>query len=121
MPDNDKDKPKEIRFTFEKARHHRTFHADGAWASVTPRGEVQISFFNDLRPMPQFTVHQLDDAGALGKEVARELRPLDVTRELNVTVIMDIEILDQVIALVQSIQRRIRQEAESKKSEPQPK
>lgn len=41
-----------IRFTYQKAESHRTFHVSGAWATTTPAGEIQIAFYNDIRPLP---------------------------------------------------------------------
>ena len=100
---DDLDKPKEIRFVFEKARHHRTFHADGAWASTTPRGEIQISFFNDLRPVPSFTFQEVSEVGLLGKELSREIRAEDITRELNVTVVLNTETIQRLVELLSKL------------------
>src|SRR6266404_4959205 len=100
---DEKKMPDKIRFVFEKSRHHRSFHADGAWASTTPQGEIQISFFNDLRPVPDFTVHSVDSQGSLGEEVERETQPSDITRELNVTVVMNKETIKRVIDLLGKI------------------
>jgi hypothetical protein len=114
-------KPEKIRFVYEKSRHHRSFHADGAWASTTPQGEVQISFFNDLRPMPNYTVHAVDDTGNLGAEVSREIQEFDVTRELNVTIVMNADTIKQVIALLGGVLARlddVANQAAKKETEP---
>ena len=93
---------KNIRFVYEKARHHRTLHADGAWSAVTPHAEVQVSFYNDLRRMPISVTHEIqDNALSPGKPQADP----DLVREVDVTVVMNVvvaratvELLNQMIA-----------------------
>jgi hypothetical protein len=100
QPDNKSKTLTKIRFVYEKARHHRTFRADGAWVGLSPSGEVQFAFFNDLRPMPKWISHDVAPDGSLGAEVSREHNPGDIVREANVTVLMDKEKTKQFIALL---------------------
>lgn len=101
--DNKSTKPTKIRFVYEKARHHRTFRADGAWAGVSPGGEVQFAFFNDLRPMPDWVSHAVAPDGTLGEELEREHHVEKVVREANVTVVMDKEKTNQFIELLKKM------------------
>ena len=104
-----------IRFAYQKGRHHRTFHADGAWASVTPHLEVQFSFFSDLRPMPEAVVHLVTTEGNLGEEIARQVGE-SVIRDTDVTVVMN---KDGVRALIEVLERMVTQIDDiSKKSAP---
>src|SRR5260370_7778214 len=69
------DKPKKIgqvRFIYRKTRHHRTFHATGAWATVTLQLEVQIALYNDLRLMPDEVTNRLMPEGGIGELVSTE-------------------------------------------------
>jgi hypothetical protein len=104
---NEKKIPEKIRFVYEKARHHRTFHADGAWASTTPQGEIQFAFFNDLRPLPAFTVSAISKEGTVGAELERSVNPEDVLREANVTVVMSRDSLKGLIELLSNIIRKM--------------
>src|SRR5215210_675675 len=98
MADNQKngDMLERVRFVYQKARHHRTFHADGVWAGITPQLEIQFAFFNDLKPMPDEVIHRLKDDGSLGEEVSRDMQQ-SVTREVNVTVVMNKEAVKQML------------------------
>jgi hypothetical protein len=107
MAEDPKD-PKELRFVYEKARHHRTLHADGAWSAVTPHAEVQISFYNDLRRMPVSVALPIREDDSVGPEEPLEIS--DLVREVDITVVMNIEtakaavaILNQMIAQAEPI------------------
>ena len=102
MADESNDTFEQIRFSYEKARHHRTFHADGVWASVTPQLELQLAFFNNLKPMPSEVTHKLTADGSLGeaKEVHGEQY---VLREVNATVVINREVARSSIELLQRL------------------
>jgi hypothetical protein len=100
-------KPKELKFVYEKARHHRVLHADGAWSGITPHAEIQVSFYTNLRPLPLSVTHAVQDDN-LGPGVQQEKSEL--VREVDVTVIMNIvaakavvELLNQMIAQAEPI------------------
>jgi hypothetical protein len=88
----------DIQFVYEKARHHRTLHADGAWSAVTPHAEVQVSFYNDLRRIPATaTLSVREDNTVIPSEpvVVSEL-----IREVDVTVVMNVEVAKATVALL---------------------
>ncbi len=91
-------KPKEIRFVYEKARHHRTMHADGAWSGLTPHAEVQVSFYNDLRRMPISVTHAVQENDTIGPGTQKEAS--DLVREIDVTVVMNVAVAKGLIALL---------------------
>jgi hypothetical protein len=99
--------PSEIRFIYTKARHHRTLHADGAWAAITPQLEVQFAFFNDIKPMPEEVLHSVTADGTLGGEVARKHNRMDIVREADVTVVMSAPVLKSTIALLSRMVEQI--------------
>lgn len=104
------DEPKKIeqvRFIYQKARHHRTFHADGAWAGITPQSEIQVAFFNDLKPMPDEVVHAVTEEGHLGVEISRKHDQEDVIREANVTVVMNKNSVRLLMALLDNMAKQI--------------
>jgi hypothetical protein len=88
-----------IRFVYQKARHHRTLHADGVWASVTPQLEIQFAFFNNLKPMPNEAIHSVGDDGAIGAEITPQA-PEFIIRETDVTVVMNREVAKSMVDLL---------------------
>jgi hypothetical protein len=108
-------KPNEIRFLFGKTRHHRAFRVSGAWASTTPGGEIQVSFFNDLRPMPNMTIHTVAESGDLGPEVSRDLEVNDVVREVDVTVVIDADTSARLVTLLTTLVKRLQSDSQAAK------
>lgn len=96
----EKEKIKKVRFIYQKARHHRTFHSDGMWAGITPQLEVQFAFFNNLKPMPEEVTHNVDEHGVLGGEIERRMEQI-IIREVDATVLMNKETLKLAIELLQ--------------------
>lgn len=106
-PTSEPERPSEVRFIYQKARHHRTLHADGAWAGITPQMEVQFAFFNDLRPMPDEVIHAITADGSVGPEVSRVHQPLNIVRETDVTVVMNIAVMRNVLNLLTTMVEQI--------------
>lgn len=90
--------PKELRFVYEKARHHRTMHANGAWSGLTPQAQIQVAFYNDLRRMPISITHPIQDDDTLGPGVQQETG--DLVREVDVTVVMNVGVAKATVALL---------------------
>jgi hypothetical protein len=104
-----KENPKEIRFVYQKARHHRTMHANGAWSALTPQAEIQVAFYNDLRAMPMSVTHEVEQGPTLGPGT-EEFESMGFLREVDVTVVMNVaiakatvDILNQMIAQAEAI------------------
>lgn len=91
-------KAESIRFVYEKARHHRTLHADGAYSTVTPHAEVQISFYNDLRRLPISVTHEVGPDDTLGP--GRPEQPSDLVREVDVTVVLNVAVARAAVDLL---------------------
>jgi hypothetical protein len=89
----------QIRFIYQKARHHRTLHADGVWASVTPQLEIQFAFFNNLKPMPNEVVYPITLDGRIGEEIVPQNSEY-IIRETDVTVVMNKEVAKSMIELL---------------------
>lgn len=93
--------PKEIRFTYEKARHHRTLHADGTWAGITPQLEIQFAFFKNLRRLPISETRAVQDDYTLAPGKQEEVG--DVVREVDATVVMSVTNTKAMILLLQTM------------------
>jgi hypothetical protein len=94
-------KPKDIRFVYEKARHHRTLHADGVWCGITPHAEIQASFFTNLRRLPISVTHPVQEDENLGPGVQQE--HTDLVREVDVTVVMNVVAAKAVVELLNNM------------------
>jgi hypothetical protein len=67
---------------------------------VTPQLELQVAFFNNLKPMPLEVTHQLTNSGSLGE--GKELHgEQNVLREVNATVVINREVARLTIELLQ--------------------
>src|SRR5689334_19837680 len=77
-----------IDFHFIKSAEYRSYHADGAVGSITPRGGVYISFYLERAPIPQKVTFELKETGQLGDELRVEGKE-GVIRELEFGVAMD--------------------------------
>lgn len=82
-------------------------HADGAWSAVTPHAEVQISFYNDLRRMPSSVTHAVREDATLGPGEADQ--GFDLVREVDVTVVMNIEVAKATVELLNQMIARAAQ------------
>jgi hypothetical protein len=105
-----------IQIQYQKARHHRTFHADGAWAAITPQLEVQVSLFSDLQPLPDDVVYRIGPGGKLGGEIPPPKTTPFYVRETDVTVVMNKEVVNNLIELLQRMVRQIDQHLEQTQS-----
>ncbi len=97
--DNKENKANTIRFVYKKTRHHRTFHPDGAWASLTPQLEIQFALFKDLKAMPDAVTHHFSEDGTLGEEI-KEDEPQSVLREVDATIVMNKDAVKSLIELL---------------------
>lgn len=98
MSDDRNKRPEELRFVYEKARHHRILHADGAWSALTPHLEVQVSFYNDLRRIPISVTHPVEANDTIGPGQQQEVS--DLVREVDATVVMSIETAKAIVPLL---------------------
>lgn len=89
-----------IDIYYKKTRHHRTSYVDGVWVGVTPQLELQLAFFKDLQPIPDYVTHNVLPGGSLGTERARVAQK-GFVREVEVTLVMSAETLESVIGLTQ--------------------
>ena len=112
---DEKPKIENLRFIYQKARHHRTFHADGLWAGITPQLEVQIALFSNLKPMPVDVIHKVTNEGRLGEGKETIGDQHDVIREVDATVVLNKETARAAIELLQRMLTQIDQAIEEDK------
>lgn len=105
MSDETKEKPEEppqIGIYYQKARHHRTIHADGVWAGLSPTAKVQFALYSELRPMPEFVLHQVTKEAGVG-ELLEQVVKDGIIRETEISVVMDVPLAIQFISLLQQM------------------
>lgn len=83
-----KTKP-EIELHYLKANSYRSFHVDGVFGGITPRGNIYMELFLERSPTPKKTIHKLNDDGLLGKEVSREGKT-GLIREIEAGLVLDL-------------------------------
>ena len=121
----DPDRPTKIGIYYQRSRHYRTIHADGAQIGLTPRGTLQFTLYSDQKPMPEFVLHGITPEGNLGgvlEEVVKE----GFVREVEVNVVMDLTVTANFIAALQdvltrykAVQKQAAQEQTAKQAEQQ--
>jgi hypothetical protein len=115
----DETKPDRIGIHYQRSRHYRTIHADGAQFGVTPRAAIQFTLFTDQRPMPEFVLHQLNPDGNLG-EVIEEAKKEGVIREVEANIVMDVATATSFVEKLQDILKQIKSlQAQAQQAEPQ--
>lgn len=85
-----------IKFEFDliKSNFFRVVYAEGAWGGVSPRGKLNIAFYNERSAIPTKTALTLvkDGTGALKSAGPEEIVSSrnTIVRELEVEVVMDL-------------------------------
>ena|SRR5436190_23367808 len=86
---------RKFKFHFVKSNFYRVIHVDGAWGGMSPKGNIQISVFNERTPIPREVTHEMIAEGdhySLGKEVASERVGKDgVVREVEADLVLSID------------------------------
>lgn len=107
MEDNPNDQRNEqfIKFDYIKSNFFRTIYADGVLASLTPRGTVYLSFWNERFPIPRQVVHKIEaesNSFRLGEEIDRVDREA-LVREIEIGCLLDIHAAKNLRSLLSEI------------------
>src|ERR1700687_2033431 len=122
--ESDSNSANKIGFYYQRSRHYRTIHADGAQFGVTPRGAVQFTLFSDQKPMPEFELHRVTPEGNIGEVIEQVTKQGAVIREVEVNIVMDVptiteflNALQKVLAQIKSIQEQAERSAKANQQE----
>jgi hypothetical protein len=86
------EKPNTLKFHYIKSTLFRVVHVDGLYGGPTPKGDIQLTFYNERVAIPQQTAQVLNADGTLGPEVAEgRIGREGIVRELEVSAILDVE------------------------------
>lgn len=85
--------PSVISFHYDKSAEFRSYHVDGAYGGLSPRGFINMAVYAERHPIPQrvdlAVKGSTKDGVELGEEVYREGKE-GVFRELQCNLIMDV-------------------------------
>ncbi len=81
---------KRVEFHYTASNHHRVIKIDGAHGGVNSKGEIQMSVFSELLPLPRIDEYKFDDDGQLGERTKHADTNLGLTREIEVTLRLDL-------------------------------
>ncbi len=95
------EKKPEITIHNIKSNKFRHSHADGASASLTPHGYININFFSERNAIPKGTVFVVNDDGKLGEAKANiPGSKIGLVREFDFGVYLDVEVCKRVVTLL---------------------
>lgn len=84
-----------VTFNYKKGPECPTFHADGFFGGLTPKGHLYIDIFVERGPTPKRAEYQVDDTGTKLTEVSREGLE-GVVRHVQCGIIMDMAAAKQL-------------------------
>jgi len=79
----------EIEFHYLKTNSYRSFHVDGIFGGITPKGNIYMELFLERAPTPKSIVREFNDDGSLGKELSRQCKT-GLIREVEAGVVVDL-------------------------------
>ncbi len=86
-----------IAFDYIKGQFFRVIRADGAIGSITPNGHIHMAFYSERIAIPRRQVHEVEDAGTVGKLIPEETVSRDsIVREMDVDLFLDPAVAEQV-------------------------
>lgn len=90
MQDDKEQTTNHISITYKNSAYLRTVQADGATGGFTQPGKFMIVFYSEQFPVPDRTVHEINEDGNLGppKEITPEF---GIVREKEVVVSLGIQ------------------------------
>lgn len=86
-----------VVFHYIKSNYFRVIYATGVQGGISPKGDIEIAFFNERNPLPERIAHSLTkpsglptDDVMLGPEIAAErVSKEGVVREVEVQIVMN--------------------------------
>lgn len=81
----------EITFHYKKTPAYRSYHVDGIFGGLTPRGKIYCELFIDRNPTPKTAVHALSEDGYLDGTPKGTTGLEGVIREIECGIIFDID------------------------------
>ena len=81
---------KEIDIHYLKTLAYRSYHVDGIFGGITPKGKLYCELFIDRNVTPKKITHEVLPDSRVGKEIGREGKQ-GLVREVECGIILDID------------------------------
>ena len=81
----------EVTFHFIKSQTYATYHVDGAYGGLTPRGLVSVALYNERFPIPKTQTFAITKAGQLEETPTAEDKLADFVRIVDAELVMSAE------------------------------
>jgi hypothetical protein len=82
--------PKELKFKYYFPDDYKPVYTNAVWGGITPRGEIEIHFLYDRKPLPLYSTHELTkEKGLSGVPTSLEIGDL-ILRFVQTGVVMDL-------------------------------
>jgi hypothetical protein len=97
--------PKSGKVTFHNKilQTFKSYHVDGAYGGITPRGLIALSFFTERFPIPKSQDYEIVDGGRVGSKISdSEDSLIGIIRQYEVSVYMDVNVCRELINLLTS-------------------
>jgi hypothetical protein len=94
-------KSKRIKFHYIKTNSFRTVKADGAWCGVTPRFEVQLSFYSERLSMPDLIESEIFPDGTM-KDIREATSKAGIIRDVDVAVMLTRDTTEALVKFLQN-------------------
>lgn len=91
------DRPSEITFHFNKSKHFRVIHVDGAIGNLTPRGLIFVSLYSERGSLPDFIKQDVQPDGRLSSEQRPHIKSEGIMREMEVGLMVDMRTAKEII------------------------
>ncbi len=86
---------KELELHYLKTNDYRSFHVDGVFGGITPKGNIYMELFLERAPTPKKIVYELNENGTLGKEVSHESKA-GLIREIEAGIVLDLATAESI-------------------------
>lgn len=90
-------KEDKIDFHHVPSNTYRTYHVDGIFGGLTPRGLVSMECYLERQPLPTRIQHVINESGQIGDEVERDSQS-GIIRDVECGLIMDINTAKSLLA-----------------------
>lgn len=81
---------KEFTFKYVIPENLRDFWSNGIWGGVTPRGEINMHFFNERAAIPNSEVYEIGEDGKL-KTPPKIDKGGDIVRMIQASITIDVK------------------------------
>ena len=101
--DTKKELPENIEIHYIKTPSYRTYHVDGVYGGLTPKGDLYCELYTERNATPQLAVHEITEEGRLGNVIKKEGRS-GIIREIECGISLDVS---TAYALKEWLERKI--------------